>query len=746
MTSRLFELCSIALLSLQASAGANSKPVEVLLPIATVGELRKSGEAATPELLKEVDWIDDHIWVASSVGISYIDPASGELASISYVDPVSGERRPLQPSYAVERVPAQRAGNDIVLLGTDDGLYASNIEGLPAEFVKCIGCEVVPGAVRQIAAAVSPRGTDVAWIGSDKGLFFVRRVEQPGQRPEVSLDMNPMPGVDGSVRALLVSASSIWVGTSTGYYRIDPDNHEVTPLSGVPPGRLASRILWLSDRVWFLTESKGEAQSGKLFWEDNNALWEVPHLANLAVNSVEKVREEIWVGTTDGLFRWQTSGLYQVEGWPKPAALNDAEVIRGMNWLETQVWVSTNHRAYRGTPGSNGYYFQPLPELARGLMIRGCLDVQSVTWCWGDTGLYRHFALATLELEFDGEESAAADGPVLLPEYLKVTRLHLNLQEPRYQTRFPADPLSFQIAFSKEELAALAEKDCWSRVGETAIRLPSRSGTVYLRVRDRVKNVAELQQDFEQPGQLQQVKWPALLKVALWWLGGTALLVIGAYFSRSWWGRLGLELLLTVGGPFATFGGSLLEKPRLKRWALKPCLDFLYDRKQILSPASLAPFSVHLADFRRALDNAECAPVAFDVAKLGDLDPYPVLMTAASLPSTSGNGRTWLPVRIDYLPTKADKGLRESATARVKLMGRYGNRFSEALLASGGFVILAPGAAHKDAKFCEELFEAWMNDLNLVNSRLVLLFDGNLAEHHKSRFDVFPKDAPPTPR
>lgn len=208
-----------------------------------------------------------------------------------------------------------RTGDDVLLLGTMDGLWRHLDPGFERPDQ--------PSRLRDaMVLGLVEDGYGRLWVGTDDGLFLRHG---PDGEPRW-LQWGEAEGVRAPVRAFLLDGDHLWMGTNgAGVLRLDvpPPGVENPAPPAVLDERagLASRLvrdLWRDDdgNVWVATENRGLT---RLTLDDRGAVFAAATLSRaegLPSNGVHALvpdeRGNLWMSSNDGIFRARLEDLEAV--------------------------------------------------------------------------------------------------------------------------------------------------------------------------------------------------------------------------------------------------------------------------------------------------------------------------------------------------------------------------------------------------------------------------------------------------
>ena len=201
-----------------------------------------------------------------------------------------------------------------------------------------------------------------------------------------------MPDLPQSATAIAENGGSVWVGTSTGAYRIDGDN-----ATRVPDFRIDIRGISVIDGVVWLATTQGA------YRVDGDRAVRVPD-KGLVVTSVTKVGDRIWLATT--------TGAYVVDGDTAQLTPDRDLDVASIVPIDENPWLATDRGAFRLTPTTVSRTLpsgvvQKVPGWAAAHVVdldydlNQILEIDGIPWLATDRGAFRidptgpkHIALA----------------------------------------------------------------------------------------------------------------------------------------------------------------------------------------------------------------------------------------------------------------------------------------------------------------------------------------------------------------
>lgn len=186
-----------------------------------------------------------------------------------------------------------------------------------------------------------------------------------------------LPDVPQAATAIAENGADVWVGTSTGAYRVDGDN-----VMRIPDFRLDIRGISVIDGVVWLATTQGA------YRVDGNVAHRVPDMG-LVVTSVNKIGSRIWLATT--------TGAYVLDGDMGHRTPDRDLDVANITSIDGNPWLATDRGAFRlalqmGTAASGGvakpkWVAEHVVDLDYDL--NQILEIDGVPWLATDRGAFR---------------------------------------------------------------------------------------------------------------------------------------------------------------------------------------------------------------------------------------------------------------------------------------------------------------------------------------------------------------------
>ncbi len=158
------------------------------------------------------------------------------------------------------------------------------------------------------------RSDSAVWCGTEKGVVEI--INEVARDVEIGL---PGDSHERVVRALVGDDLSVWVGTSSGLYHVGPDGKAArfTTANGLPDNDVKALALDTRGRLWVGTDSglglvdRGAIQRGAV---DAVRVFTSRHgLPSTAIRALRVRKDDVWVGTTDGVAELHGAGPNALE-------------------------------------------------------------------------------------------------------------------------------------------------------------------------------------------------------------------------------------------------------------------------------------------------------------------------------------------------------------------------------------------------------------------------------------------------
>jgi len=279
-------------------------------------------------------------------------------------------------------------------------------------FASDSGAYRITGDVRttvleNIAATVIAEVDGEVWIGSERGIFRVdgekavpiltdsvagNYVTSILQLPTTTLvgTMNGLFRSDGSplneplarssINAIRLINNRIWVATTTNAFRLTGLEDE--PAAVFPADREVADIIPAGGSVWLTTRVQTWGRYGPCF-QLINGFTSSPkaYLAGHDVISVAEIDRSVWFATESGVYKLENGNAVR-------SYFFGSEAINTIAEIEGKIWLGGTQRLYRQRSGS-GEPFSQFPKFAKGLDVKGILEIQRQIWVWTGKGAFR---------------------------------------------------------------------------------------------------------------------------------------------------------------------------------------------------------------------------------------------------------------------------------------------------------------------------------------------------------------------
>ena len=277
-----------------------------------------------------------------------------------------------------------QSGDDYIWLGTTAGLV--RFDGFDFKLIEVTSAT---HARSKMVNSIAPARGDGVWVGLELGSFcyWNGRSLSPRGRKEWG-------GANLSISALWESRDgSLWLAYNGGVNRLTRAEFYEPVLQSSPEYRVNATVAY-EDRegtMWF-----GTANNGVYYWS-NEKLSQIrdPLLETLVTYAIAEGDErQIWVGTTHGLYRYNTN-LERQE-----ILLPDVEIGALLYDKEGALWIgTTDHGLYRYWKGELSS-FQNTEGLAAQTVLSLCEDREGGLWVGTPDGL-THLTDVKFPLHFD---------------------------------------------------------------------------------------------------------------------------------------------------------------------------------------------------------------------------------------------------------------------------------------------------------------------------------------------------------
>jgi len=186
-----------------------------------------------------------------------------------------------------------------------------------------------------------------------------------------------LPDIPQSATAIAENGNDVWVGTSTGAYRVDGDN-----FVRIPDFRLDIRGISVIDGVVWLATTQGA------YRVDGNLAHRTPDIG-LVVTSVNKIGSRIWLATT--------TGAYLLDGDTAHRTPDRDLDVANITSIDNNPWLATDRGAFRlslkmAAPAAGGvakpaWVAEHVVNLDYDL--NQILEIDGVPWLATDHGAFR---------------------------------------------------------------------------------------------------------------------------------------------------------------------------------------------------------------------------------------------------------------------------------------------------------------------------------------------------------------------
>ncbi len=197
----------------------------------------------------------------------------------------------------------------------------------------------------------------VAWVGSDKGIFFLSPQNFQVVSPSAEYDAILKENLE--IRSLKKDrAGRMWIGSSKGLFVYEKNIFQkvMSTDTTFDPSNITTIFIDRNDIVWIGTSDKGLFQA----YRPNLLFYSLPGMGAYAKKTIlQSVWEEkagVWmIGTIQGLYRYIfSSGKYERIKLMKPDA--DVQIASQMKDKKGGYWVATNkHGLFYRPPGSEQF-------------------------------------------------------------------------------------------------------------------------------------------------------------------------------------------------------------------------------------------------------------------------------------------------------------------------------------------------------------------------------------------------------
>jgi len=282
----------------------------------------------------------------------------GHRSGFTVYDDGVWETYGVSSGLASYRVQAIEMHEDVVYVGTDQGLTAIELEGSSpfdraANWSQLIRADELPSA--SITALVA--GDDGIWVGTSAGLAWLPTDNDADTEGAIAVTGNDGEALP-AVTDLVMDDETLYVGTEAGVYRLDIDSGDMTLVAGTDVS-VVNDLLLVEDTL-YVASNRGL----RGFREGRSMGW---ILLGEPVLSLGAFGEEIYYGTADG--------LTSLDG--RQTIVSDVTVIAlapgsgglwagGRSATAAAVWrvadkVTTLSEAVTGIPGEDPYVFVDSP-------------------------------------------------------------------------------------------------------------------------------------------------------------------------------------------------------------------------------------------------------------------------------------------------------------------------------------------------------------------------------------------------
>jgi len=475
----------------------------------------------------EITEIGGQVWLAMDSGTYRVDRNT----------PHSLERKLEVATTIVSSVQGE------VWIGTTRGVYRVDASGraVPVLEDERVNSQLFVTAIVETSPEVGLRDRpdtreSGVWIGTLQGLFQV-------------IDRKPVMILREPVHVAKNIGQTLWAGTRSNAFRIKRDGSKEPVLSS---DREVSDIVSAGAAVWLITNT-AHGHYGRCLRVVADQIEEIPIASG--VTSVAEVANDIWLGTTDGIFR------YDEGAEPKGPIGGITEYINAISVARGYVWIGTTGGIYRTVDGNA---FKAIPEVPLG-NVKSFREAVGRVWVGTDKGVYR--LDEDVDIRVDLKSIPVFGFELVFGDEIEIEAIRYEREDASAYNGKIDGQFQAIIRFDRQSLDEAVSTNAYMSYQDARRQASAGFREVYIRTKDAFGNTTQ--------GDHITLVVPyaaTIFPIIAWWALSLSLLALAPFYSwamtlimKPWIRHAGSLLLIHV----------MLTSSRVRRFLLRNYLDHL---------------------------------------------------------------------------------------------------------------------------------------------------------------------------